>query len=63
MKMKLDAIAWLTETVVLMNPFKVLLSKNVLECDYSDTVNKNENKENMQILIFLVKCPSSLGMD
>ena len=63
MKMKLDATAWFTETVVLMNPFKVLLSKNVLECDYSDTVNKNENKENMQIPIFLVKCGLSLGMD
>ena len=26
-------------------------------------VNKNENKENMQIPIFLVKCRCSLGMD
>ena len=60
---EIDATAWFTETVVLMNPFKVLLSKNVLECDYSDTVNKNENKENMQIPIFLVKCWLSLGMD
>lgn len=37
-----------------MNPHKVLSKNVLLQCDlFRYTVNKNENKENMQIPIFL----------